>query len=105
MHQLIMSGHTKGSFVDHINGDTLDNRDENLRWATRSQNGANRKKRIDSKSRFKGVSWITANKKWCAQLRHNGKLYRLGNFLLEEDAYRAYSLKAKEVFGEYWRPG
>lgn len=54
MHRLIM-GNPEGMCVDHINGDTLDNRKENLRICTMSENSMNRKLRSDSQSGYKGV--------------------------------------------------
>ena len=54
MHRLIM-GNPEGMCVDHINGDTLDNRKENLRICTMSENSMNRRLRSDSQSGYKGV--------------------------------------------------
>ena len=54
VHRVIMNA-PKGMDVDHINGDRLDNRKENLRICTRSQNSQNKKSRRDSKSGYKGV--------------------------------------------------
>src|SRR5260221_12077554 len=59
--------------IDHINGNKLDNRLENLRVVTRSQNAQNRKKRRDGKttSRFACVTWNKCNKKWRARITVN----------------------------------
>ena len=50
--------------VDHINGDTTDNRIENLRKASLSQNQHNSKKNKNNSSGHKGVSWDKSKNKW-----------------------------------------
>lgn len=73
MHRLILLA-PDTSTVDHANGNTLDNRRENLRLATQSQQNANRPK-ITGKSRFKGVYRRSDKHKWCAQIKPgNGKM-------------------------------
>jgi hypothetical protein len=70
--------------VDHKNRNKLDNRKENLRSATRSQNAFNRAPyKIKSKpgaSGFRGVRWYGRLKKWTAEIRSGGKLFYLGMF-------------------------
>ena len=66
MHRQILNT-PKGLESDHINRNKLDNRKENLRVATRSQNNMNRKKRINCTSKYKGVSWHKQRKKWQAR--------------------------------------
>ena len=55
MHRFLMSAPTN-RMVDHVNGDKLDNRRENLRLATSSENQANRRA-VRGASKFKGVTW------------------------------------------------
>lgn len=59
--------------IDHIDGNSLNNRVENLRPTTRSQNLCNTKLFVNSKSGVKGVSWHNASKKWYVQVRLQGK--------------------------------
>ncbi len=59
--------------VDHIDGDPLNNRIENLRGASHSQNGMNRKRRCDNTSGEKGVSWNGALQKWVVYCFVDGK--------------------------------
>jgi len=93
-----------GFHVDHISGDTLDNRRTyNLRLATRSQNKANGRAYANNSSGFKGVYWAPRHKKWHAQIRHARHLYDLGYFDCPEDAARAYDAKAREVHGPFAR--
>lgn len=100
MHKMI----TGFDLTDHKNHNGLDNRRENLRFATGSQNQANKgKQKGFYSSRFKGVSWHNANKKWRARITRNGTMFELGHFLFEEDAAHAYDTAAKELFGEFSR--
>jgi hypothetical protein len=61
------------AYIDHIDGNPLNNKVENLRPTTRSQNLCNTKLFINSKSGIKGVSWHTQSKKWYVQVRLKGK--------------------------------
>jgi AP2 domain len=90
--------------VDHRNGDGLDNRRTNLRQATNVQNGANSRRRIDSKSGYKGVSWHTAGKAWCARITVERQTTYLGLFTDPRDAALAYDEAARELHGPFARP-
>lgn len=88
--------------VDHINRDKLDNRIENLRACTISQNGFNQSSTKGSSSKYLGVSWDrTAKRKWLASAQLNKKKVRLGNFDSEDDAAKAYNEFAKENYGDF----
>lgn len=89
-----------GMYVDHINGNTLDNRMQNLRFCTPSQNGANRRKSSGT-SKYKGVFWNSQRSVWQAALKTGGRRYYLGSFLVEEDAASAYDAKALATWGEF----
>lgn len=82
----------KGEMVDHINGNGLDNRRENLRLANPSQNSRNAKLRSDNKSGFKGVSWVRNRKKWVAKIGIGAefKPLILGFFDDPKVAYQVY---------------
>ena len=101
MHRVILDA-PAGIQVDHINGDGLDNRRCNLRLATRSQNGSNRRSKLGSSSSYLGVS-LRRNGTWRAQIAKHGKTVWLGAFKLEEDAARAYDEAAKAMHGEFAR--
>lgn len=102
LHRYIV-GCPKGMVVDHKNGDTLDNRRDNLRVCTQKQNTRNRRKIKPTKDggRFKGVRTSRNGKKWYADIISDGKTYRLGVFNTERDAASAYNAKAKELHGEF----
>jgi hypothetical protein len=98
MHHIIIGSPPKGQQVDHINGNGLDNRKENLRFVTNRQNSQNRNHRKGS-SLFPGVSWCKPRKKWVAGILINGKSLYLGGYETEEAAFNAY-LFALESNGE-----
>ena len=102
LHRVIL-GALQGQEVDHINGDKLDNRSTNLRFATRSQNLANTRILRRNTSGFKGVNRRkdVSVKPWRAYITHGGTFYALGCFETAEEAARAYDTRAREVFGEF----
>jgi len=91
--------------VDHKNGVRDDNRIDNLRAATKSQNQHNRKQWSRPKSsKFKGVSWHKASQKWLANIQHENKRIHLGLFDTEIAAHHAYVDAANRPHGEFARP-
>ncbi len=87
--------------IDHKNRDPSDDRIENLRECTNSQNNANQRRRSDNKSGFKGAYWCNRGKRWCAMISFNGKNKYLGGFDTPEEAHLAYVKAARELFGEF----
>ncbi len=88
---------------DHENHCGTDNRRENIRLCTHTQNMGNRRKQLNTSSRFKGVSKKGRNK-WRARIEVNGKAISLGSFTIEEDAAAAYAEAAKFHFAEFAFP-
>lgn len=89
-------------YIDHIDNDSLNNRIENLREITLSQNQGNRKpNKNSSSSKYKGVSWFKPANKWRSRITKNSKQIHLGYFVNETEAAKAYNNKAMELFGEY----
>lgn len=105
MHRLIMNA-PKGMQVDHINGNTLDNRRCNLRLCTNQQNcmnqyGKNKFRKYSSE--YKGVCWNKRNNRWESNIFVDGKLLHLGTFKSEISAARTYNDAATKYFKEFAR--
>jgi HNH endonuclease/AP2 domain len=107
MHRLILGlPPNNGVCVDHINGNPYDNRRENIRICTVSQNNMNRKPQGVCK--YKGVSYnkVSDGKggyytyiRSCIRIK--GRSITLGSFKTEEEAAKAYDFAAKTHFGEF----
>lgn len=101
MHRLIANT-PKGQPTDHKNRNTLDNRRQNLRICTPSQNNCNRKTHSNNASGFKGVSFRRARGKFQAAITLNGKKKYLGLFATAQEASIAYNETAKRLHGEFY---
>jgi hypothetical protein len=100
MHRVV-AGTPNGMLTDHINGNKLDNRRCNLRYATNAQNNHNLRVGARNKSGYKGVSWDKLHKTWRAEIRKGDTKYMLGYFPSKEQAALAYNEAATRLFGEY----
>jgi hypothetical protein len=103
LHRLLMEA-PANLVVDHINGDTLDNRRVNLRVCTMGENRRNSRAPTTNTSGFKGVRFDNRGRlPWLAKLCVNYKYIHIGTFATVEEAARAYDRAALEHFGEYAR--
>lgn len=93
LHHIIF-GRNDGFFVDHKNGDKLDNRKSNLCFATCSQNNINRKKVV-------GIYYDKKNKKYSCSIEKDGEKYWLGRHKTFEEAKNIRIKKEIELFGEF----
>lgn len=103
LHRLIMNVVDSHIQIDHINGNQKDNRRTNLRLATASQNGMNRKVNKNNKLGLKGVSYYKKLGKYRAQINVEGHNIHLGWFDNPYEAFEAYKEMASIFFGEYAR--
>lgn len=100
MHRVVTRAQ-KGVHVDHINGNKLDNRKCNLRFASQSQNLCNRSAAARNTSGFKGVSVHRCTGKWQARIQFQGKAKFLGCFVSASEAHAAYCVAAKDMHGAF----
>lgn len=98
MHRLIMNA-KEGMEVDHINGNTLDNRRCNLRVCSPPENKRNRKINKGSYSGYKGVDF--KKNRWRARIQINKKSLFLGCFMTKEEAAEAYNIAALKYHKEF----
>lgn len=88
MHRAILGlAKGDGALVDHIDGNTLNNRRSNLRIVTTAQNAQNQGSRGGT-SDHRGVSWCRTRQRWLAQVQLDGRKINLGRFRTEQEARR-----------------
>lgn len=104
MHRELLSA-APGTEVDHKNHNGLDNRKENLRIATTSENRRNSLLQTRRNGRLKGAGWHKHSKKWRGYIALDGKQKSLGYFHSEQEAHDAYVLAAKSHWGEWMCDG
>ncbi len=105
VHRLIFMMH-HGFFplqVDHVNNDRTDNRIENLRAATPSENLRNRPMSKSNKSGVKNVHWLAKNKQWIVNLTVDRKRLFIGGFKDLEAADLVAQLAREKYHGEFAR--
>tara|TARA_R110000764_G_scaffold45084_4_gene101400 strand:- start:42 stop:512 length:471 start_codon:yes stop_codon:yes gene_type:complete len=83
--------------VDHIDGDSLNNRLDNLQLLSHRDNIAKGFKSKGGTSKHVGVTWGKHINKWIARIEINGKRKRLGSFTDELEASEAYQTELKRI--------
>lgn len=91
-----MNGIDDDMDIDHINGNGLDNRLENLRLVSRQENAKNRKITKNIKHGVFGISFCKPLNKWRAMIKNNNVLEHIGYFDTKDDAVEARKSKEKE---------
>jgi hypothetical protein len=102
MHRYIMDARSE-EIVDHRNGDGLDNRDNNLRVCTRSQNSQNAKLSKANTSGVKGVYYVKCRSEWIAVIHYRRRRIFLGGFKTKQEAIKARQEGEVKYFGEFRR--
>lgn len=99
LHHVVFGERPLTGEIDHINRDQLDNRRQNLRHLTHSQNSANTAHRKNNTSGYRGVHWF--QNRWVAKISVEGIEHHLGRFTTPEEAARAYDEVARRLRGEF----
>ena len=92
LHRFVMNAKPEDPGVDHIDGNKLDNRKENLRFADELQNGANRLKTKNAASKYYGVTYYKNTKKYYSRFVIKGKIIYCGQYDIEKEAAVAYDM-------------
>lgn len=100
---LYVYGHWPSDELDHIDRDTDNNRISNLRECNRYENSQNIVRDVGATSKYPGVSWDKARRKWAVKLRVNGRRLMVGRYDSEVEAAAAY-FQAKLQFHPFWSP-
>lgn len=100
---LLQTGSWPEKYIDHVDGDGLNNKWSNLREASPSENGMNQKVRSDSKSGVKGVSYDSARNMWYAYINLDGKRKHLGRHDTFEDAVAVRQEAEAKYYGDFAR--
>lgn len=87
--------------IDHKDRDPFNNRKNNFRICSKSENTMNREIQRNNVSGYRGVNWDNRNKKWAVGIYCANQYYWVGSFPTKEEAALAYNAKAKELFGEF----
>lgn len=99
LHRFVLNFYDLKLEIDHINGNSMDNRKNNLRKVTHQKNMQNQRKLPrNNTSGYIGVGWNKLNKKWDAQIKTNKKVFYLGSFEKIEDAIEARKNGEKKYF-------
>ncbi len=106
MHRIVLSRKlgrelVRGEVVDHIDGNGLNNRRDNLRAATHQENMRNARLRKTNTSGYKGVCWNKVVKKWQARIWIGGRRTSLGYFDDPAEAYEVYCAAAREHYQDF----
>jgi hypothetical protein len=92
-----------GAYVDHVNGNRLDNRKSNLRLCNSTENSFNKSITSRNKTGYKGVSPYPSRGAFRVVISANRRYYHIGYFYCPLEAARAYDKAAKELHGEFAR--
>lgn len=101
LHRFIMNIDDSNQIVDHINGNTLDNRKEKLQICTVKENSRKSQFRCNNKSGHTGVTWYSKTNKWMAYIKVDYKFKNLGYFEDIDEAIEARRKAEIKYFGDF----
>lgn len=101
MHTEVMGGKKEGLVIDHINGNKLDNRKENLRFCSEKENQRNKRVYKQNKIGYKGVK--KRFNRFVATIGYNNKILYIGSFETAIQAAKRYNHFARQLHGEFAR--
>lgn len=101
-HRLV-TGAVHGTIVDHVNGDRLDNRRQNLRLCTHAENMRNAKLSRRNRSGYKGVNWFAPRGYWRAEIRFDAQPITIAYFRDPAEAAYVRDQVALQLHGEFAR--
>lgn len=90
-------------FTDHINMNTLDNRKNNLRICTKSQNMHNRGPQSNNTSGYKNIYWAKDKQKWTVEIKLEGKKYHIGRWSSLNEAIKYRDMAHRGLVGDFSR--
>lgn len=100
LHRFLMFGTEQSKMViDHINGDTKDNRRKNLRACTVAENSMNRRNKVSVSAIAQGVR--KRGNRFVAEIRHRGRKLHIGSFKTALEAVEARKREEARLFGEF----
>lgn len=91
-------------WIDHKDGNPLNNQRDNLRECSPLENARNARRRRDAKHKFKGVKKPKGRTRWHAHIKLEKRVVFLGSFATELEALEVYESAARRNFGKFWRP-
>ena len=103
LHRYLMQSSSGNTEIDHVNGNTLDNRRVNLRPVTRSQNRMNAVCRCDSLTGLKGIQFEASRGTWKVRIGLNKKSFHIGRYKTLEEAVEARRVAEAKMHGEHAR--
>lgn len=106
MHRLLMGMPPRNVFIDHVNGNGLDNQRSNLRECTPRENKMNSRPHYNTSSKYKNVYFRKdiKNNPWQVRIRVDGKLLSFGCYPTEEDAMLVANEAIAKYHGEFGKP-
>lgn len=90
-----------GLYVDHINGDPLDNRIGNMRLCEHQQNCVNKRLNKSNTTGYRGVSWVAKRGCYWARIKHDGEEVFLGSYATAEEANDVYRAVSEFLYGDF----